>query len=210
MRRPLIPPRVYGIADGDALGLDNLPAAVAAMAAGGVEWIQIRAKHAPGDALCALVERCEARLRGAGAALWVNDRADLAALFPVAGVHVGQDDLPPKAVRPVVGRDCWIGRSTHDLAQAEEAAADPDVDVVAFGPIFETGGKENPDPVVGLEALRRVRRRVDKPLVAIGGIDAGNLASVLAAGADTVAVLGAICRGDVAGNCRRLTEEARN
>ncbi len=207
MTRPPIPPRVYGIADGDALGLDRLPRAVDTMAANGIEWIQVRAKHAPDDALFALVERCVERLEGSGAALWVNDRADLAALFPVAGVHVGQDDLPPGAARAVVGGDCWIGRSTHDLQQAEAAAAEPEVDVVAFGPIFETRGKENPDPAVGLETLRRVRRRVAKPLVAIGGIDAGNLQAVLAAGADTVAVLGAICRGDVAENCRRLLAE---
>ncbi len=204
----MTPPRVYGIADGDALGLDRLPRAVATMAASGVEWIQVRAKHAPDDALHGLIEDCLTYLEGAKVALWINDRADLAALFPVAGVHVGQEDLPPSATREVVGRDCWIGRSTHDLEQLQAAEADPDVDVVAFGPIFETRGKENPDPVVGLDALRRVRRRVAKPLIAIGGIDAGNLASVLAAGADVAAVLGAICHGDVASNCRRLLKEA--
>ncbi len=206
-----IAPRLYGIADGDALGLERLPRAVEAMATAGVRWIQIRAKQVSDRVLYGLVENCLARLEGRETSLWINDRPDLAALLPVAGVHLGQDDLPPAAARAVIGRastrrcgEPWIGRSTHDLEQAEAAAADVNVDVVAIGPIFATESKDRPDPIVGLDTLRRVRARVAKPLVAIGGIGAGNLASVLAAGADTVAVLGAICHGDIAGNCKRL------
>ncbi len=207
MVKSLEPPPLYALADGDVLGLERLPQAVGTMVAAGVEWIQIRAKRATDSELFALVERCLARLEGSGASLWVNDRPDLAALLPVAGVHLGQDDLPPSAAREALGRGsprCLIGRSTHNLEQAEAAAADADVDVIAFGPIFETGSKDRPDPVVGLPALSQVRRRVAKPLIAIGGITAENLAPVLAAGADTVAVLGAICHGDVARNCQRL------
>ncbi len=209
----LDPPRLYALADGDVLGLDRLPGAVAAMADAGVEWIQIRVKRAADRALYALLEDCLARLEGSDASLWINDRPDLAALLPVAGVHLGQDDLPPSAAREVVGTasrgrpsgaTCWIGQSTHDLEQAAAAEEDSAVDVIAFGPIFATASKQRLDPVVGLEKLARVRRRVRKPLVAIGGIDASNLASVLAAGADTVAVIGAVCHGDVARNCRRL------
>jgi thiamine-phosphate pyrophosphorylase len=81
--------------------------------------------------------------------------------------------------------------------------------VIAFGPIFDTASKDRPDPVVGLEALSRIKRRVSKPLVAIGGIDADNLESVLAAGAESVAVLGAVCHGDVARNCQRLQSAAK-
>ncbi len=213
METAVNPPRLYGIADGGALGVDRLPRAVETMAAEGVEWIQVRAKQVSDRALFELVENCLARLAGTGASLWINDRPDLAALLPVAGVHLGQDDLPPSSAREVLdgtpprrgaNGTCLIGRSTHDPEQARDADADQDVDVVAFGPIFETQGKERPDPVVGLDGLRRIRRRVAKPLIAIGGIDATNLASVFAAGADTVAVIGAICHGDVARNCRRL------
>ena len=212
-----VPPRLYALADGGVLGFGRLPAAVATMAAAGVEWIQIRAKQAADDELFAVVERCLALLEGTGASLWINDRPDLAALLPVVGVHLGQDDLSPAAARQVLsvarprnpsGSACLIGRSTHDLRQAEEADRDPAVDVIAFGPVFETESKDRPDPVVGLAALSAVRRRISKPLIAIGGIDAGNLTSVLAAGADTVAVLGAVCRGDVARNCRRLLSAA--
>ncbi len=207
--KPLATPRLYALADGTALGLDRLPEAVEALAKAGIEWIQIRAKQAADDQLFALLEACLTRVEGRAVALWVNDRPDLAALFPVAGVHLGQDDLPPVAARQVLSRGSdtrryLIGRSTHDLEQAEAAAADDDVDVIAFGPIFQTASKAQPDPVVGLEALSEVRKRVTKPLIAIGGIDAENLASVLAAGADTVAVLGAICHGDVERNCHRL------
>ena len=204
MATSLDPPRLYALADGDALGLDRLPRAVATMAEAGIEWIQVRAKGVADKVLFAVVESCFERLEGSGVSLWVNDRPDLAALLPVAGVHLGQDDLPPAAARAVVGAECLIGCSTHDLAQAEAAEADARIDVIAFGPIFATRSKDRPDPVVGLQALTAVRRRVTKPLVAIGGIDAANLAQVLAAGADTVAVLGAVCHGDVAGNCRRL------
>jgi thiamine-phosphate pyrophosphorylase len=143
-------------------------------------------------------------VEGSGAALWIDDRADLAALFPVAGVHVGQTDLPPEAVRRVVGGGMWIGLSTHDEAQLAAADADPDVDVVAVGPVFPTAGKERPDPVVGLDFVRRARARTAKPLVAIGGIGAESVRAVLEAGADAAVVLGAVCRGDVGKNARCL------
>jgi thiamine-phosphate pyrophosphorylase len=208
MTRPAPRPGpVYAIADAEALELP-LPEGVARMAEAGIRWIQVRAKKLSGADFYRALERCCRALEGSGAALWVDDRADLAALFPVAGVHVGQTDLPPEAARRVVGPRLWVGLSTHGLEQLAVADRDPDVDVVALGPIFPTTGKENPDPVVGLETLREARRRTAKPLVAIGGIDASNAAAVLAAGADTVAVLGAVCRGDVTAGCRRLLESA--
>jgi len=129
---------------------------------------------------------------------------------PAAGVHLGQRDLPPAAARRVVGPDCRIGLSTHDDEQLAAAAADPDVDLVAVGPVFPTASKASPDPVVGLGFVRRARAATSKPLVAIGGIDAGNLAQVLAAGADEVAVLSALCRGDLEDNLGRLLAAARD
>jgi thiamine-phosphate pyrophosphorylase len=204
-------PRVYAIADVDALAPKPVPAAVAEMAAAGVRWIQLRAKRASGAGFFRLLDECRTALAGSGADLWLDDRADLAALLPVAGLHLGQADLPPAAARRVLGDGepgaCWIGLSTHDEAQLAAADADPAVDVVAYGPVFPTTGKERPDPVVGLAGLCRARALTAKPLVAIGGIDAGNIAAVLAAGADAAAVLGAVCRGDIgdiAANCRRL------
>ena len=208
------PPAVYAIADAAALGGRSLPAAVAAMAAAGIGWIQVRPKPRPpaprpsDRELLALHEDAVAAIGDTAAALWVDDRADIAALVAAAGLHLGQRDLPPAAARPLVGPGTWIGRSTHDEAELAEAAADPEVDVIAVGPVFATSGKERPDPVVGLDFVRRARRATDKPLVAIGGIDETNLAAVLDAGADTVAVLGAACRGDVAASCGRLLAAA--
>ena len=201
---------VYAIADVDALAGLPLPAAVAAMAEAGIRTIQVRAKGCSGAELYHLLEECLARLVGVAGRdvdLWVDDRADLAALFPVAGVHVGQRDLPPQAARRVVGSESWIGLSTHDAAQVAAAELDPDVDLVAVGPIFPTASKERPDPVVGLDFLRRARGLTAKPLVAIGGIGRDEIAAVLAAGADSAVVLSAVCRGGrlkIAADCRQL------
>jgi len=207
-----VPGRVYAIADAEVLGPTPLPAAVATMAEAGVGWIQVRAKRLCGLDFYRALEGCCRAVAGSAAVLWVDDRADLAALLPVAGVHVGQDDLPPAAVRKVVGgqsmREIWIGQSTHDEAQLAAADADGAVDVIAVGPVFPTTGKERPGSAVGLPFVRRARLRTAKLLVAIGGIDAGNTAAVLAAGADAVVVLGAVCRGDVETSCRRLLAAA--
>lgn len=204
--------RIYAIADADALGSTPLPDAVGALAEAGIGWIQVRAKRLSGRDLFHALEGCCRVLEGSRAALWVDDRADLAALFPVAGVHVGQTDLPPAAVRRVVGREMWIGLSTHDGAQLAAADADPEVDVVAVGPVFPTASKERPDPVVGLDFLRQARSRTAKPLVAIGGIGAGNVAAVLEAGADAAVVLSAVCccgrLADIAVSARRLLAAA--
>ena len=199
---------LYAIADAEALGSTPLPAAVAEMAEAGVRWIQVRGKRLSGRDWHAALEGCCRALEGSGVSLWVDDRADLAALFPVEGLHVGQRDLPPAAARRVVGPRLRIGLSTHMEEQVLAADADPEVEVVAVGPVFPTTGKENPDPVVGLDLVRWARARTRKRLVAIGGIGAENVAEVLAAGADAAVVLGAVCRGDIAANCRRLMTAA--
>jgi len=206
-RRPrgLAVPRLYAIADRDLLGERALPDAVAAMADAGVRWIQLRAKGGSGKALLALAEACCRAVEGTGAALWLDDRVDVAALLPFSGVHLGQADLPPAAARPLLLPSSIIGASAHDLAQVAAAAADEAVDVVAIGPVFPTSSKAAPDPVVGLATVRESRRLTAKPLVAIGGIDERNLGAVLAAGADTVAVLSAVCRGNVAGGITAIS-----
>lgn len=207
-RRPALGP-IYGIADADLLsGRERLIAAVAAMAEAGVRTIQIRGKRLDGRQWHSAVEGCCRAASGSGAQLWVDDRADVAALFPVAGLHLGQRDLPPALARRTVGDSPWIGLSTHNERQLLAADADPAVDVIAVGPIFETAGKADPDPVVGLDFLRWARARTAKPLAAIGGIDAERVAAVLRAGADAAVALGAICRGDVGSNCRRLLAAA--
>jgi thiamine-phosphate pyrophosphorylase len=120
--------------------------------------------------------------------LIMNDRADLALAAGFDGVHVGQDDLSVEAVRAVVGPKMIVGVSTHNPEQVAQAD-NLDVSYIAVGPVFATSSKANPDPVIGIEGVRRARELTSKPLVAIGGITRANAASVREAGADSVAVI---------------------
>ena len=158
-------------------------------------------------------------LREAGALFIVNDRPDIALLVGADGVHVGQDDLPPAEVRSFLENSSagnsssretpmLIGFSTHNEHQLREAELAP-VDYLAIGPIFATASKEKPDPVVGLEELRRLRPLTDKPLVAIGGISRENADQVLAAGADSLAVVSDFLGPDVDARLREWTRIAK-
>ena len=125
--------------------------------------------------------------------LIMNDRADLCLAAEFDGVHVGQEDLSPEAVRRIIGPERWLGVSTHNLEQVREADL-TSADYLAIGPVFATSSKDKPDPVVGLEGVRQARRLTQKPLVAIGGITRANAASVIEAGADSVAVISDLLR----------------
>lgn len=125
--------------------------------------------------------------------LIMNDRADLCLAAEFDGVHVGQEDLSPEAVRGIIGSDRWLGVSTHNADQLREADF-TSADYLAIGPVFATSSKDKPDPVVGLEGVRRTRTLTRKPLVAIGGITRANAASVIEAGADSVAVISDLFR----------------
>jgi thiamine-phosphate pyrophosphorylase len=120
--------------------------------------------------------------------LIMNDRGDLCLAADFDGVHVGQEDLSPESVRAIIGPDRWLGVSTHTPDQLREADL-TSADYLAIGPVFATSSKDKPDPVVGLEGVRRARALTRKPLVAIGGITRANAASVIEAGADSVAVI---------------------
>lgn len=154
----------------------------------GVKVIQYRHKEAfrraQWEECCALARRARER----GGCFFVNDRADIAKACGADGVHLGQDDLPPEKARLFAGEEMYIGYSTHTLEQAKRALLLP-VDYIAVGPVFATATKKNPDPVVGLDLVRRVRSLTDKPLVAIGGITMENASAVLEAGANAVAVI---------------------
>lgn len=129
--------------------------------------------------------------KGRGARLVVNDRADVATIAGAAGVHVGQEDLAPAAVRAVIGPTRLIGFSTHSIAQLDLAMEEP-IDYVAVGPVFGTASKDTGYDAVGLrlveEAARRAQRR-GLPVVAIGGITIARAADVIRAGASAVAVI---------------------
>ena len=181
---------LYPIAD-TAGGRDAVALAEAILA-GGAALLQLRAKDAATAELVALARAIKARTDAAGARLIINDRADVARLVGAAGVHLGQDDLPPAAARAILGPAAVIGFSTHSLDQVAAALRDGAIDYLAFGPIYPTTSKRGADPAQGLVALSAVRALCALPLVAIGGIDASTVADVLAAGADAVAVIGAV------------------
>jgi thiamine-phosphate pyrophosphorylase len=154
---------------------------------GGATLLQYRNKT--GSARATLEQaRALKRVVGTRAKLIMNDRADLCMAAGFDGVHVGQDDLSPEAVRQIIGPDLWLGLSTHNLEQLVIAQA-TSADYVAIGPVFPTLSKDKPDPVVGLEGVRKARQLTRKPLVAIGGITRVNCRQVLDAGADSVAVI---------------------
>jgi thiamine-phosphate pyrophosphorylase len=183
-------PRLYPILDTATLrqrGVEDWATVSRAWLAAGVEIIQIRHKEhwtrAHFDQATAVNEQCEI----AGTRLIINDRADMAALLK-AGLHVGQDDLAPLDCRRVIGEQTTLGFSTHNAIQLK-AAEDEPVDYLAFGPVFATKTKQQPDPMVGLESLRAARAQTRKPLVAIGGISQDNVQQVFQAGADSVAVI---------------------
>jgi thiamine-phosphate pyrophosphorylase len=185
-------PRVYPILDTESLSARGilLETAAAAFLEGGAGILQIRHKgHWSRDTFESA--RQVARLcRESGVPLIVNDRADVALLLE-SGLHVGQDDLPPRDARRLMGSDAVVGFSSHNPQQLCAAGGEP-VDYVALGPIFATMSKRNPDPVTGVEEVRRCRTLLEKPLVAIGGITLANALDVLRAGADSVAVIGGL------------------
>ena len=191
-------PRLYAIVDVSTdTGTDSLIAFADELTAAGCTFMQYRNKA--GNARVMLAQARELRRNsrvGAPAPhirLIMNDRADLCLAAGFDGVHVGQDDLSPEEVRRIIGPERWLGVSTHNPEQLREADM-TSADYLAIGPVFATSSKERPDPVVGLEGVRRARELTRKPLVAIGGITRANAKSVIEAGADSVAVISDLLR----------------
>jgi thiamine-phosphate pyrophosphorylase len=195
--------RLYAIIDPAHTG-GRLPLEVAVeLLAAGVRLIQLRDKIAPSGELLTSAWQLASCVHDSDGLFVLNDRADVAQAAEANGVHLGQDDLPVESARAIVGPEGIIGFSTHDLHQVREADL-TSADYIAFGPVFATTSKKNPDPVVGLEGLRAARKLTLKPLVAIGGITLENARSVIDAGADSVAVIRDLAN---AGDLRRRAEQ---
>lgn len=176
-----------------------MPALAEACLAGGARFLQIRAKQSPSGALLQICEQVMALARPAGAAVIVNDRADIARLSQADGVHVGQDDLDPADARRILGGFAVIGLSTHSIEQARAAARAP-VSYIAVGPVFATSSKVTGYDAVGTALVREVRdlldtAGVDTPIVAIGGITLERAPDVIRAGAASVAVISDLLSG---------------
>jgi len=205
--RPELPPSpfLYPILDRDTLGSFRPGDLMERLAEAGVRLVQLRAKRCSDAELLPLATEASRVGRELGVAVIVDDRPDVAALAGAAGVHLGQSDLPAARVRRLLP-EALIGVSTHDVTQLTAAAHLP-VDYRAIGPIYSTATKENPDPVVGLQTLRRARASTAGPLVAIGGICRDNAAEVLRAGADGLAVISDLFRAPDLGTAAREYRE---
>lgn len=183
-------PRFYPILDTgllDARGV-SAEAAGSELLSAGARILQFRHKGHFSRSVFEAASRINDLCWSSGALFVMNDRADIARLLDAA-LHLGQDDLPPADARRILGPRSLVGFSTHNERQLRGAAAEP-VDYLALGPIFGTGSKLNPDPVVGLDEFRRLRPLTARPLVAIGGIKRENARDVITAGADAIAVIG--------------------
>ena len=188
-------PRLYPILDADALERAGVPLATAARALydAGVRWVQYRDKRASDADFARRLRELRAIFPVGEAVLLLNDRVELCADANVDGAHIGQRDMAPAEARRVLdtsgGPKRLLGVSTHNVAQLRAALATGAADYLAIGPVYATGSKQNPDPVVGLEGVKAARTLTRLPLVAIGGITAGNGRAVIEAGADAVAVI---------------------
>jgi thiamine-phosphate pyrophosphorylase len=168
----------------------------------GAKILQLRSKTMPNADFCNLVNKLSPVCKQHDVLLIVNDRVDVCLVTNASGVHLGQDDFPITETRKLLP-DAMIGLSTHNIHQIQEADRLP-IDYISIGPIFPTTSKANPDPVVGVELLRKARSLTSKPIVCIGGITANEIPELLRAGAGGIAVISEIYRDDITENTRRL------
>jgi thiamine-phosphate pyrophosphorylase len=196
---------IYFITDRTYCSL-SLPEMVLAVLKAGIRFIQYRDKDGPRREIYDEALELRKLTSRFGAVLIINDHADIALAVDADGLHLGQEDLPLKEARRIVGRKI-IGISTHSLEQAQEAEAGG-ADYIGFGPIFQTSTKNAGLPQ-GLDNLRTIKQNVGIPVVAIGGINTGNIMPVFETGADAAAIATAICRGDINRNAELLVGMTR-
>jgi len=206
---PSLIPDLYVILDRAAARGRELDGVLEGAIAAGCRMVQLREKEWPSGRLLPLAERLRGRCRAAGVTFIVNDRVDLAVAVEADGVHLGQDDLPPRVARPLLRPGMLLGVSTHSAEQARAAQA-ARADYVAVGSIFSTATKAGFE-LVGPGLLRELRPEMRVPLIAIGGITAANVGEAIRAGADGVAVISAVCGApDPEAASRRLLDAIRN
>lgn len=179
--------------------------------AGGATAIQFRDKKMGGRQLVEVAQALRKLTRETGVVFIVNDRVDVALAVGADGVHVGQEDIPAAIARRLVGPDKIVGLSVTNLEEALEAEREGVANYLGVGPIFPTGTKPDAAPPIGLKLLAEVSQHVSTPVVAIGGIGAGNATATIEAGADGVAVVHAIAWAeDVAAAARELRAIVEN
>lgn len=196
-------PKIYPITNVEISGLSHVEQ-VEQLIKGGAKLIQIRDKKATSRDFFEQSKKCLEIARKFDVKILINDRIDIALAVKADGVHLGQDDLSPIYARQMLGKKSIIGFSTHSVAQAISAIKLP-IDYIAIGPIYQTTTKENPDEVVGLSGLKKVRTAIEKfPLVAIGGIKSESIQDVLQNGADSVALI-----SEILSNSENITNQMK-
>lgn len=195
--------RLYGIVDLGYVAASNVERMTEQLCEGGVDVLQLRAKKMTRQEIERLARLMLPITRDHGVPLVINDHVDVAAIMGSEGVHVGQDDDAVAKAREVVGAACFVGKSTHSLAQAVAAQAEG-ADYIGFGPLYATGTKPDYVPI-GLSDITEVHRRVTLPIFCIGGVNAGRLDEIIAAGALRVVVVSAFLQAaDVSGEVAAL------
>ncbi len=188
--------RVYLVTDRELCLGRNLADVVQEAVAGGASLVQLREKHTDTREFIALARQLVHLLTPLGVPLLINDRVDVALASGAAGVHVGQSDMAVQDARALLGPHALIGLSVENMPQLEETTQPPLLDIVdyvAISPIFDTSTKQDTATAWGLEGLHKASQLARHPLIAIGGINSGNAAKVIAAGAAGLAVVSAIC-----------------
>jgi len=209
--------RLNAIVDPERANGRTLAELARMVVAGGATLIQLRDKHGTTRRMIEEARAIKAALAGTGVPLVVNDRVDVALIAEADGVHVGQDDMRVEDARRLLGPRAIIGLSIKSVALANAAPIDQ-LDYGGVGGVYATTSKDNPNPPIGVDGLRDIvvafrKRRRDLPICGIAGIDAGNAAPVIAAGADGVAVISALSmQADpkaAARELRRVVDQAR-
>ena len=189
--------RLYGILDLGYVTPADARRVTAAMIVGGVDIIQLRAKGRQLSEIARIAAELHVETSAAGVPLVINDHAEIARDVGTEGVHVGQEDRSVAEVRAVVGGNCFVGKSTHSLEQANRAVAEG-ADYIGWGPLYATPTKPDYVPI-GLGEIAAVHAAVSVPIFCIGGIKLENLPQVIAAGARRVVIVsGLLQAADVA------------
>ncbi|MES2594296.1 MAG: thiamine phosphate synthase [Verrucomicrobiota bacterium] len=195
--------RLYGIVDLGYVKPENVVSMTRALAEGGIDILQLRAKGAPSSEVELLARAILPVTRDLGVPLVINDHPEVAAAVGSEGVHVGQDDDSVAKARAIVGPEIFVGKSTHSLDQAVAAQAEQ-ADYIGFGPLYATGTKPDYVPI-GLQDITHVHEQVSLPIFCIGGVNETRISEILKAGARRVVVVSAfLLAADVRAEVRRL------
>ncbi len=186
---------VYLVTDPGVGDKERLAALITQAIDGGVTMVQLRDKHASTRLLMDTAIALRGVLRAAGIPLIINDRVDVAHAVGADGVHLGQDDMPAPLARDFLGDDAIIGISIGSEDELDPRALAV-ADYAGIGPVWPTDSKMPPEPAIQVAGFERLRRRIDLPVVAIGGVTAERAAAVVEAGADGIAVISAITAAD--------------